>query len=143
MELFVFYKSCCAVQPTPVLLPEKSHGRRSLVGCSPWGREESDMTEQLPFHFHALEKAMATHSSVLAWRIPGTGAWWAAVCGVAQSCTRLSSSSSMSIESVMPSNRLILCRPLLLRPSVFPSIRVFSNESVLHIRWLNTRLLCV
>ena len=41
----------------------------------------------------------------------------------------------MSIESVMPSNHLILCQPLLLLPSIFPSIRVFSNESVLHIRW--------
>ena len=41
----------------------------------------------------------------------------------------------MSIESVMPSNHLMLCRPLLLLPSIFPSIRVFSNESVLHIRW--------
>ena len=41
----------------------------------------------------------------------------------------------MSIESVMPSNHLILCRPLLLLPSIFPSIRVFCNESVLHIRW--------
>ena len=41
----------------------------------------------------------------------------------------------MSIESVMPSNHLILCRPLLLPPSVFPSIRVFSRESVLNIRW--------
>ena len=41
----------------------------------------------------------------------------------------------MSIELVMPSNHLILCRPLLLPPSIFPSIRVFSNESVLHIRW--------
>ena len=39
------------------------------------------------FHFHALEKEMATYSSVLAWRIPGTGAWWAAVYGVAQSWT--------------------------------------------------------
>ena len=58
-----------------LLLPGKSHGRRSLVGCSPWGREESDTTERLDFHFsfHALEKEMATHSSVLAWRIPGTG----------------------------------------------------------------------
>ena len=37
--------------PTPVLLPGKSHGRRSLVGCSPWGREESDMNERLHFHF--------------------------------------------------------------------------------------------
>ena len=65
-------------QPTPVLLPGKSHGWRSLVGCSSWGRKESDMTERLhfslfTFHFHALEKEMATHSSVPAWRIPGTG----------------------------------------------------------------------
>ena len=43
----------------------------------------------------------------------------------------------MSIESVMPSNHLILCHLLLLLPSVFPSIRVFSNQSVLHIRWPN------
>ena len=41
----------------------------------------------------------------------------------------------MSVESVMPSNHLILCRPLLLLPSIFPSIRVFSHESALHIRW--------
>ena len=59
-------------QPTPVLLPGKSHGRKSLVGGSPWGRQESDMTERLHFHFHALEKEMTTHSSVLAWKIPGT-----------------------------------------------------------------------
>ena len=46
----------------------------------------SDFT--FTFHFHALEKEMATHSSVLAWRIPGIGgAWWAAICGVAQSDT--------------------------------------------------------
>ena len=44
-------------------------------------------------------------------------------------------SDSLSFESVMPSNHLILCRPLLLPPSVFPSIRVFSNESVLRIKW--------
>ena len=43
--------------------------------------------------------------------------------------------SNSSIESVMPSNHLILCHPLFLWPSIFPSIRVFSNESVLHIRW--------
>ena len=43
----------------------------------------------------------------------------------------------MTIELVMPSNHLILCRPLLLLPSIFPSIRVFSNESALHIRWPN------
>ena len=60
--------------PTPVLLPGKSHGPRSLVGCSPWDHEESDTTERLLLLFtFALEKEMATHSSVLAWRIPGTG----------------------------------------------------------------------
>ena len=58
-------------QPTPVRLPGKSHGWRSLVGCSPCGHEELNTTERL--HFHALEKEMATHSSVLAWRIPGMG----------------------------------------------------------------------
>ena len=57
--------------PTPVLLPGESHGRRSLVGCSPWGEVGHDFT--FTFTFHALEKDMATHSSVLAWRIPGTG----------------------------------------------------------------------
>ena len=61
--------------PTPVLLPGESRGQRSLVGCSPWVAKSrirlSDFT--FTFHFHALEKEMATHSSVLAWRIPGTG----------------------------------------------------------------------
>ena len=62
-------------QPTPVLLPGKCHGRRSLVGCSPWGCQELDTTERLHFHFHfhALEKEMGTYSSVLIWRIPGMG----------------------------------------------------------------------
>ena len=60
-------------QPTPVLLPGKSHGRRSLVGCSPWGLKSQTRLSifTFTFHFHALEKEMATHSSVLAWRIPG------------------------------------------------------------------------
>ena len=56
-------------------LPRECHGWRSLVGCSPWVAKSwtqlSDFT--FIFHFHALEKEMATHSSVLAWRIPGTG----------------------------------------------------------------------
>ena len=59
----------------PVLLPGKSHGWRSLVGWSPWGHSELDRTERLHFHFSlsCIEKEMATHSSILAWRIPGTG----------------------------------------------------------------------
>ena len=59
--------------PTPALWPGESHGRRSLVGCSPWGRRESLGDFTCTSQFHALEKEMATHSSVLAWRIPGTG----------------------------------------------------------------------
>ena len=75
LSLFIFMHWRRKWHSTTVLLPGKSHGWRSLVGCSPWGCEESDTTERLPFHFHfhALEKEMATHSSVLAWRIPGTG----------------------------------------------------------------------
>ena len=115
------------------------------------------------------EKEMATYSSILAWRIPGTeepgglpsrgshrvGHNWSnlAAAAVQFSCSVMSdslwphacqrslsitSSQSllrlMSIELVMPSNHFILCHPLLLS-SIFPSIRVFSNESVLCIRW--------
>ena len=54
-----------------VYKPEKFHRQRSQVGCSPWGHEMSDTTEQLHFHFPALQKEMATHSSVLVWIIPG------------------------------------------------------------------------
>ena len=61
---------------------------------------------------------------------------WTAACQASLSITiSRSSLKLMSIESVMPSNHLILCHPLLLAPSIFPSIRIFSNESALHIRW--------
>ena len=61
---------------------------------------------------------------------------WTAPCQASLSITNSQSLLKlMSIESVMPSNHLILCRPRLLPPSIFPSIRVFANESVLHIRW--------
>ena len=78
--------------PTPVLLPGKSHGRRSLVGCSPWGRKESDTTERLHFHFSRScigeGNGNPLQSSCLENPRDG-GAWWAAVYGVAQSWTRL------------------------------------------------------
>ena len=61
-------------QPTPVLLPGKSQGQRSLVGCSPWGHYESD-TERLHFHFllSCIGEGNGNPLSVLAWRIPGAG----------------------------------------------------------------------
>ena len=61
---------------------------------------------------------------------------WTAACQASLSITNSQSlPKHASIESVMPSNHFILCLPLLLLPSIFPNIRVFSNESALHIRW--------
>ena len=90
--------------PTPVLLPGKSHGRRSLVGCSPWGHWESGTTEWLHFDF-SLSCIGAGNGSPLQCSCLENprdgGAWWAAVYGVAQSRTQLkwlSSSSSSSLR---------------------------------------------
>ena len=90
-----------AQHPTPVLLPGKSHGWRSLEGCSPWGRWGSDTTERLPFHFSLScigeGNGNPLQCSCLENR-RDRGAWWAAVYVVAQSWTwlkRLSSSSPL------------------------------------------------
>ena len=126
-----------------------------------------------------LEKGMATHSSILTWRIPWTeepdglysmgsqrvrrdwvtnthakqNIYFSSVQSLSrvrlfatpwtvayQASLSITNSWSlpklMFIESVMPSNHLIFCHPILLSPSIFPSIRVFSNESALHIRWI-------
>ena len=89
--------------PTPVLLPGKSRGQRSLVGCSPWGQEESDTTERLHFHFSlsCIGEGNGNPLQCSCLENPRDGeAWWAAVSGVAQSRTRLkrlSSSSNVSI----------------------------------------------
>ena len=85
--------------PTPVRLPGKSHGWRSLGGCSPWGREESDTTEQLPFHFSlsCIGEGNGNPLQCSCLENPRDGgAWWAAVYGVAQSRTRLKQLSSSS-----------------------------------------------
>ena len=78
--------------PTPVLLPGKSHGWRSLVGCSPWGREESDTTERLHFHFSlsCIGEGNGNPLQCSCLENPRDGgAWLAAIYGVAQSRTRL------------------------------------------------------
>ena len=78
--------------PTLVLLPGKSYGRRSLVGCSPWGREESDMTERLHFHF-SLSCIGGRNGNPFQYSClenpRDSGAWWAAVYGITQSWTQL------------------------------------------------------
>ena len=89
-------------QPTPVLLPGKSHGRMSLVGYSPWGREESDTTERLHFHFSLSCIGEGDGNPLQCSYLENPrdgGAGWAAIYGVTQSWTRLKrlSSSSSSI----------------------------------------------
>ena len=114
--------------PTPVLLPQKSHGRRSLVGCRPWGREESDTTEWLPFHFSlsCIGEGNGNPFQYSCLENPRDGgAWWAAVYGVAQSQTRLkqlSSSSSVFIKVALwlfPTSSQII--PHLIRESSYLS----------------------
>ena len=88
-------------QPTPVFWPGESHGQRSLVGYSPWGRKESDTTERLHFHFSLSRIGEGNGNPLQCSCLENPrdrGAWWAAVYGVTQSQTRLkrlSSSSSM------------------------------------------------
>ena len=93
-----------------------------LLGC-PFHK----MITPLPQHFSSVQSL--SHVRLFA-------TLWTAACQAALSITNSRSLPKfMSIESVMPSTHLILCRLLLLLPSIFPSIRVFSNESALHIRW--------
>ena len=85
--------------PTPVLLPGKSHGWRSLVGCSPWGLEESDTTERLHFDFSlsCIGEGNGNPLQCSCLENPrDRGAWWAAVYGVTQSQTWLKWLSSSS-----------------------------------------------
>ena len=109
--------------PTPVLLPGKFHGWRSLVGCSPWGCEESDTTEWLHFHFSLSCTGEGNGNPLQYSSLENPrdgGAWWAVVYGVAQSRTRLkwfSSSSSRDIRKLekkknasTESHYLAICR---------------------------------
>ena len=93
----------CILSPcSPILLPGKCHGWRSLVGCSPWGRWESDTTERLHFHF-SLSCIGEGNGNPLQYSCLGNcrdgGACWAAVYGVTQSQTRLKRLSSSSSSS--------------------------------------------
>ena len=94
--------------PTPVLLPGNTHGRRSLVGCSPWGRTESDTTERLPFDFSLSYIGEGNGNPLQCSCLENPrdgGAWWAVVYGVAQSRTRLkrlsSSSSNQCLKNIL------------------------------------------
>ena len=89
--------------PTLVLLPGKSHGWRSLEGCSPWGSEESDTTERLHFHFSLSRIGEGNGNPLQCSCLENPrdgGAWWAAIYGVTQSWTRLKWLSSSSSSNV-------------------------------------------
>ena len=130
----------------PLLLPQ-----RALADCMfPERRRKSSTLGKVdwkfPFHWKPFLSALPSGPR----RLVDGVSWWS--CSVAQSCLTLCDPMDcsmpgfpvlhhllelklMSIQLVMPSNHLILCHPLLLLPSIFPSISVFSNESALHIRW--------
>ena len=99
LSLFTFIHWRRKWQPTPVFLPGESHGQRSLVGYSPWGRWESDRTERLHFHFSLsyIGEGNGNPLQCSCLENPRDGAaWWAAVYGVAQSRKRLKWLSSSS-----------------------------------------------
>ena len=122
---------------TPVLLPGKSHGRRSLVGCSPWGHKESDTTERLHFHFSlsCIGEGNGNPLQCSCLENPrDREAWWAAVYGVAQSWTRLKRLSSGT------SSRITCGFYFILQAFILNSY--FFNEHVLFLYYsLNIRLL--
>ena len=133
----------------------KIQGSRAC--CNPWGRKESDMTEWLNNNKYTGKQRLKVfreqmHHRADSERTPScyvmsssvqllSCMWlfatpWTAACHALLSITNSQSLLKLiSIESVIPSNHLALYCPLLLQPSIVPSIRVFSNESVLPIRW--------
>ena len=121
---------------TPVLMPGKSHGRRSLVGCSPWGHQESDTTERLHFHFSLSCIGEGNDNPLQCSCLENPrdgGAWWAALYGVAQSRTqlkRLSSSSSSQRINENRGKRWVCCLysgPLLRSHSLYFHTHAFSR----------------
>ena len=128
--------------PTSVLLPGKSHGLRSQVGCSPWGREELDTTERLHFHFSlsCIGEGNGNPLQCSCLENPRDGgAWWAAIYGVAQSWTRLKWLSSWLLMWLLLFSRTVMSNSLKshglqhtrpLCPS--PSPKVCPNSCPLH-----------
>ena len=112
--------------PTPVLLPGKSHGWRSLEGCNPWGRWGSDTTEWLPFHFSlsCIGEGNGNPLQCSCLKNPRDGGtWWAAVYGVAQSRTRLKRLSSSSSDLIY----------------LFPYVSIFCISPHYYVNYVNTK----
>ena len=118
--------------PTPVLLLGKSHGQRSLVGCSPWGPKESDMTERLHFHFSlsCIGEGNGNPLQCSCLENPRDGgASWAAVYGVARSRTRLKrlSGSSSSSRLYDPSDSVFWQHDYVIQEPVFGSTKSWPS----------------
>ena len=119
------------LHPTPVLLPGKSHGWRSLVGCGPLGRKELDMTERLPFHFSlsCVGKGNGNPLPCSCLENPRDGgAWWAAIYGVTQSRTQLKWLSSSS-------SKIVTCPPRSWKPKKKGGKRLVTFLTLSHSRW--------
>ena len=114
--------------PSHVCLTHRPH---SAHHCFQVGNSKTLFQSSAPSQLFGVFSSVHSLSRVRLFVTPWTAAHQASL-SITSSWSLL---KFMSIESVMPSNHLILCCPLLLPPSVFPSIGVFSNESVLHIRW--------
>ena len=105
------------------MLPGKSHGRRSLEGCSPWGRWGSDMTEQLHFSLSCTGEGNGNSFQCSCLENPRDGgAWWAAVYGIAQSPTRLKRLSNSVASTVNPLNNPSFCLELTQQTSTLSTI---------------------
>ena len=118
--------------PTPGLFPDKSHGRRSLVGCSPWAHWGSDTTERLHFHFSlsCIGEGNGDPLQCSCLENPRDGgAWWAAVYGVAQSWTRLKwlSSSSSSSTVDLQCHVSFRCTSKWLRYYIYMNIPIYTH----------------
>ena len=130
--------------PTPVLLPGKAHGWRSLVGCSPWGRQESDTTEWLHFHFSLSCTGEGNGNPLQCSCLENPrdgGAWWAAIYGVAQSQTwlkRLSSSSSS--HPIFIADPTI---PVLTNNTIIQTIMQQTRQKVVQRKTLFKKINCI
>ena len=122
--------------PTPVLLPGKSHGWRSLVGCSPWGRWGSDTTERLHFHFSPSFTGEGNGNPLQCSCLENPrdrGVWWVAVYGVSQSRTRLKWLSSSSSSSSSTNQKIARVTILIRGRENFQSRKIFRNKEVHYI----------
>ena len=127
--MYIHYYRRRQWQPTLVLLPGKSHGQRSLVGCSPWGCKESDTTERLHFHFSlsCIGEGNGNPLQCSCLENPrDRRAWWAAVYRVTQSRTQLKQLSSSS------SKTLTLDQPTICLSSAFAGAKSHCQVDYFH-----------